>query len=97
MNKQDLVAKVAEKAGLSKKDAEGAVSAFVDVVKETVAGGDAVQLIGFGTFASRERAAREARNPRTGEKIKIAAAKTPAFKRVKACKEAVNLKNGKNK
>jgi DNA-binding protein HU-beta len=97
MNKQDLVAKVAEKAGLSKKDAEGAVSAFVDVVKETVAGGDAVQLIGFGTFASRERAAREARNPRTGEKIKIAAAKTPAFKPGKAFKDAVNVKKGKKK
>ena len=97
MTKQDLVAKVAEKAGLSKKIAEGAISAFTDVVKEAVAGGENVQMIGFGTFTVRERAAREARNPRTGDKIKIAAAKAPVFKAGKAFKEAVNVKKGKKK
>lgn len=97
MNKQDLVAKLADKAGLSKAGANEAITAFVDVVKEAVAGGDSVQLIGFGTFTSRERPAREARNPRTGEKVKIAAAKVPVFKAGKGFKEAMNVKKGKKK
>ena len=90
MTKTELIAKMAEKANLSKKDAENALSAFIDSVKETVAGGDNVQLIGFGTFEVRERSAREGHNPRTGEVVKIAAAKVPAFKSVNAFKDAVN-------
>ncbi len=90
MTKTELIAKMAEKANLSKKDAENALSAFIDSVKETVAGGDNVQLIGFGTFEVRERSAREGHNPRTGEVVKIAAAKVPAFKAGKAFKDAVN-------
>ncbi len=90
MNKSELIAKMAEKGELSKKDAEKALNAFVDAVKEAIAGGENVQLIGFGTFENRERAAREGRNPRTGETVKIAAAKVPAFKPGKAFKDAVN-------
>ena len=90
MTKTELIAKMAEKANLSKKDAENALTAFIDSVKETVAGGDNVQLIGFGTFEVRERSAREGHNPRTGEVVKIAAAKVPAFKAGKAFKDAVN-------
>lgn len=90
MTKTELIEKMAEKANLSKKDAENALSAFIDSVKETVAGGDNVQLIGFGTFVVRERSAREGHNPRTGEVVKIAAAKVPAFKAGKAFKDAVN-------
>ena len=90
MNKSELIAKMAEKGELSKKDAEKALNAFVDAVKEAIAGGENVQLIGFGTFENRERAAREGRNPRTGETVKIAAAKVPAFKPGKAFKDALN-------
>jgi len=89
MNKNELVARIAEKTELTKKDAEKAIAAFVDAVKETVAKGESVQLIGFGTFEARKRNAREARNPRTGEKIKIKATKVPAFKAGKAFKDAV--------
>ena len=90
MNKTELIAKMAEKAELSKKDAENALNAFIDSVKETVAGGDNVQLIGFGTFDVHTRAARNGRNPRTGEIVKIPAAKSPVFKAGKAFKDAVN-------
>lgn len=90
MNKAELIAKIAEKSELSKKDAEKALNAFVDSVEEAVAGGDSVSLIGFGTFETRARAAREGRNPRTGETVKIAAAKAPVFKAGKAFKDAVN-------
>ena len=89
MNKLDLVTKISEKTGLTKKDAEKALNGFVDCVKESVAAGENVQLIGFGTFELRSRAAREGHNPRTGEKVKIAATKAPAFKPGKAFKEAV--------
>lgn len=89
MNKNELVARIAEKTELTKKDAEKAIAAFVDAVKETVAKGESVQMIGFGTFEARKRNAREARNPRTGEKIKIKATKVPAFKAGKAFKDAV--------
>ena len=89
MNKNEMVARIAEKTELTKKDAEKAIAAFVDAVKETVAKGESVQLIGFGTFEARKRNAREARNPRTGEKIKIKATKVPAFKAGKAFKDAV--------
>ncbi len=89
MNKVELVASVAEKVGLSKKDAEKAVAAVLDSVVAAVAKGDKVQLVGFGTFDVRERAARTGRNPRTKETITIAASKQPVFKAGKAFKDAV--------
>ncbi|WP_282667984.1 HU family DNA-binding protein [Lactococcus cremoris] len=88
-NKQDLIAEVAAKTGLTKKGSEKAVNAFGEVVTEFLAKGEKVQLIGFGTFETRERAAREGRNPQTGEAIKIAATVVPAFKAGKALKDAV--------
>ena len=90
MNKTELVAAVAEQAGLSKKDAEAAVKAFTDVVAEALKAGDKIQLVGFGTFEVSERPAREGRNPRTGETMTIAATKTPKFKVGKALKDMVN-------
>ena len=90
MNKVELIAAVAAKAELSKKDAEKALAAFVDVVTETLKAGDKVQLVGFGTFESKERPARTARNPRTGEEITIAASKTASFKVGKALKDSIN-------
>ena len=90
MNKTELVASVAEKANISKKDAEKAVAAFVDSIAAELKAGGKVQLVGFGTFEVRERAAREGKNPQTGAKIKIAACKAPAFKAGKALKDAVN-------
>ena len=86
MNKSELVAIMAEKASLSKKDAEGALNAFVDAVKDAVKKNDKVQLVGFGTFESRKREA----NPQTGEKIKIAACNSPAFKPGKGFKDYIN-------
>lgn len=90
MNKTELVAAVAEQAGISKKDAEAAVKAFTDVIAEAMKAGDKVQLVGFGTFEVSERAAREGRNPRTGETMTIEASKTPKFKAGKALKDLVN-------
>ncbi|NLG87330.1 MAG: HU family DNA-binding protein [Firmicutes bacterium] len=90
MNKTDLVSAVAEKAGLTKKDAEKAVGALFDVITEALASGDKVQIVGFGTFEVRDRAARKGRNPQTGEVIDIAAAKLPAFKAGKALRAAVD-------
>ena len=90
MNKTELVAAVAAKAELSKKDADAAVSAVVDAITEALADGDKVSLVGFGTFAVKERAARTGINPRTGESVAIAASKAPAFKAGKALKDAVN-------
>ena len=89
MNKSELIVALAQKADISKKDAEKAISAFIDVVTETLKAGDKVQLVGFGTFESKERPARVARNPRTGEQIEIAASKAPVFKAGKALKDAV--------
>lgn len=89
MNKVELVASVVEKTGLAKKDAEKAVTAVLDSVKEAVANGDKVQLVGFGTFEVRARAARTGLNPKTKETIKIPASKAPAFKAGKAFKDAV--------
>ncbi len=89
MNKVELCAAVAEKAGLSKKDAEKAVSAVLEAVVEAVAKGDKVALVGFGTFEARARGARVGRNPRTKENIQIPATTLPAFKAGKAFKEAV--------
>ena len=90
MNRTELVAAMAEKTQLSKKDAEAALKAFVDVVSEEVKKGEKVQLVGFGTFEVSERAAREGRNPQTGETMTIAASKTPKFKAGKALKDLVN-------
>lgn len=90
MNKTELVAAVAEQAEISKKDAEKALKAFVDVVTEQLKAGDKVQLVGFGTFEVSERAAREGRNPQTGKTMKIDACKAPKFKAGKALKDAVN-------
>ena len=90
MNKVELSAAIAEKAAISKKDADAAVKAFVDVVTEELKKGGKVQLVGFGTFETSTRAAREGRNPQTGESIQIAASKTPRFKAGKAFKDAVN-------
>ena len=89
MTKTELVAAMAEKAGVSKKDAEKVLGAFVDVVGESLKKGDKIQLVGFGTFETRERAAREGKNPQTGEKIKIAASTVPAFKAGKALKDLI--------
>ncbi|MBR3766872.1 MAG: HU family DNA-binding protein [Clostridia bacterium] len=88
MNKTDLVNAVAA-AGFSKKDADVAVKAVLDGITEALKKGEKVQLIGFGTFEVRERAEKEARNPRTGETIKVAATKVPAFKAGQALKDAV--------
>ena len=90
MNKTELIAAVAEKAEISKKDAEKAVKAFTDVVSEELVNGGKIQLVGFGTFEVSERPAREGRNPRTGETMTIAATKTPKFKVGKALKDMVN-------
>ena len=90
MNKTELIAAVAEKAELSKKDAEKALKAFTDVVAEELAKGEKIQVVGFGTFEVSERAAREGRNPKTGEKMTIAASKTPKFKAGKSLKDQVN-------
>ena len=90
MNKTELVAAMADQAGLSKKDAEAALKAFTDVVSEELKKGGKIQLVGFGTFEVSERAAREGRNPHTGETMKIAASKAPKFKAGKALKDLVN-------
>ena len=90
MNKAELITSMAEKSQLTKKDAESALKAFIDSVQEALENGDKVQLIGFGTFETRERAAREGRNPRTGETMTIAASKSPKFKAGKALKDSLN-------
>ena len=91
MNKQELVKKVAADAGLTQKQAAAALESTIAAVKETVAAGGKVQLIGFGTFDSKKREARQGRNPRTGKAVKIAAATLPVFKAGKAFKDAVNV------
>lgn len=90
MNKTELIAAVAKKTDMSKKDAEKAVSAFIEVVTEELKKGEKVQVVGFGTFAVSERAAREGRNPHTGEPMQIAASKAPKFTAGKALKDALN-------
>ena len=92
MNKTELVAAMAEKTGLSKKDAESALKAFIDTVTDELKADGKVQLVGFGTFEVSERAAREGRNPQTGETMKIEASKSPKFKAGKALKDMVNGK-----
>ena len=93
MNKTELVAAVAEQADISKKDAEKALKAFVDVVTEEMKKGEKVQLVGFGTFEVSERAAREGRNPQTGKTMKIEACKAPKFKAGKALKDFIRESN----
>lgn len=90
MKKTELIAAVAEKAGISKKDAEKAVTATFDTIIDTIAAGDKLQIVGFGTFERRERNARTGCDPRTNKKIEIPASKVPAFKAGKSFKEAVN-------
>ncbi|MBQ8199378.1 MAG: HU family DNA-binding protein [Lachnospiraceae bacterium] len=90
MNKAELVAAMADQAGLSKKDTENALKAFTDVVSEELKKGGKIQLVGFGTFEVSERAAREGRNPQSGAPMKIAASKAPKFKAGKALKDLVN-------
>ncbi len=89
MNKNELTTAVAEKAGISKKDSEKAVSAVIESIVETLASGEKVQLVGFGTFEVRERAERTGRNPQTKQPIVIPASKLPVFKAGKAFKDAV--------
>ena len=90
MNKSELVAAIAEKAELSKKDAEKALKAFTDTVAEQLKAGEKIQLVGFGTFEVAERAARTGKNPQTGAAIKIPASKAPKFKAGKALKDLIN-------
>lgn len=98
MNKTELVAAIAEKSELSKKDSEKALKAFIDIVTDELAKGEKIQLVGFGTYEVVERSARNGRNPQTGKTIKIAASKAPKFKPGKALKDAVNApKKGKKR
>lgn len=92
MNKTELVAAMSKETKLSKKDVEAAVNAFVDVVSKELQKGGKIQLVGFGTFEVSERAAREGRNPQTGETMEIQASKAPKFKAGKALKDIVNNK-----
>ena len=92
MNKSELIDAMAKESGLSKKDTEKALKAFTDTVTATLKKKDKVQLVGFGTFETKKRAARTGRNPQTGKEIKIKASTAPAFKAGKALKDAVNTK-----
>jgi DNA-binding protein HU-beta len=89
LNKAELVAEVAERSGLTKRDAEKAVNAVVDSIEGALTKGDKVSLVGFGTFEVRERAARSGRNPRTGATLQLAASKVPAFKAGKSLKDTI--------
>ena len=89
MNKTELIAAVAEKTDLTKKDADAAVSAVLGAITDALKAGDKIQLVGFGTFEVRNRAAKQGRNPRTGETMTVPASKVPAFKAGKALKDAV--------
>ncbi len=90
MNKSELAAAIVAKTGFTKKDSEKALNAVIDVISDALKAGDKVQVVGFGTFEVKSRPARTARNPRTGEEIKIAASKAPVFKAGKALKDTVN-------
>ena len=96
MNKSELIAEVATKAEITKKDADAAVSAVIEAITESLKKGDKVQLVGFGTFEVRERGARTGRDPRTNKEIQIPASKAPAFKAGKALKDLVNNKEEKS-
>ena len=89
MNKVELISAMAEKAEISKKDAEKALTAFANIVSDTLVNGDKIAITGFGTFEVVERAARTGRNPQTGESIQIGASKSPKFKAGKALKDTV--------
>ena len=89
MHKTELIGRIAEKSGLSKKDSEAALNAFIDAVSEALANGDKVTITGFGAFEVKERAARTGRNPATGETISIQSSKSPKFKASKILKEMV--------
>lgn len=91
MNKTELVAAVADKAEISRKDAEKAIKAFTDVITEELVKGEKIQIVGFGTFEVAERKAREGRNPKTKEKMPIAASRAPKFKAGKSLKDQVNI------
>ncbi len=97
MTKSQLIEKIAENGGLTKKDAENSLSAFIKAVSDTLASGDNVVLVGFGTFEVHDRKAREGHNPRTGEKVSIPACKVPVFRSGKILKEAVNKTKKKSK
>ena len=97
MNKTELIDAIAKKADISKKDAEAALKATIESIEGALSAGDKVTLVGFGTFEVKERAAREGRNPATGETIKIKASKVPAFKAGKDLKEKVNSKKKSKK
>ena len=92
MNKVELIAQIAEKSGLSKKDAEKALAATLEVITDAISGGDKIQLVGFGSFETKEREARTGRNPRTKETIEIPATRVPVFKAGRALKYAVAAK-----
>ena len=94
MNKSEIIAAIAEKTGLSKKDSEKALSAFITVAEETLKKGEKIQLVGFGTFDVADRKARTGRNPQTGKPMKIEASKTPVFKAGKSLKDAVKAAKG---
>ena len=89
MNKMELVAAAAEKAGMTKKDADAAIRAMLEAIEEALVKGEKIQLMGFGTFEIRERPARQGKNPRTGEAVSIPAARVPVFKAGKALRDAV--------
>ncbi|ACV60024.1 MULTISPECIES: HU family DNA-binding protein [Alicyclobacillus] len=91
MNKRDLIRKTAEETGLSQKDCEAVINTLFDTIRKTVESGEKVQIIGFGTFELRERAARTARNPRTGEAVEVPARRVPAFKPGAELKQAVQV------
>lgn len=97
MNKSELITAVAAKTGMTQKQTAPVVDSILGAISDALANGDKVQLVGFGTFEVRSRSARTARNPRTGEEIKVAASKAPAFKAGKALKESVNTKPAKKK
>ncbi len=97
MNRSELISSIADKSGLTKKDSEKALTAFIESVEEQLQRGEKVQLIGFGTFEVSERAARTGKNPQTGKEIKIPASKAPKFKAGKALKDLVNTKPKKKK
>jgi len=90
LNKAELITSIAERSGLTKKDSEKALNAFIESVEDALAQGEKVQLVGFGTFESRRRKARKGRNPQTGEEIDIPAANMPAFRAGKSLKDKLN-------
>ena len=90
MNKAELITAIANKASISKKEAEVTANAFVEVITEALTNGDKVQIVGFGSFEVKDRPARTARNPRTGEELQVPASKAPVFKAGKALKDSIN-------